>query len=235
MLLRHSRLIAAASALLLSLASTAGAAVLWDQSNWNTLTEGSLNLSSNSCSAISGNTKVHTASDVHFDAPVHITTIRIYETPGNVQTATLAYLWIAPKTGPLPTESSDQLELPPTAVQVPISSAIETIGPNSCVVVTAAGLNIDLPAGDYWVSLTPRHNLGVFPYTVHLVTTGPIVGDPTAAIVVGRLDAPSCGPVNSNWINPLSPPSYDYAIKIEGDFTTPTVKSSWGSVKSIYR
>ena len=79
MLLRHAKLIAAGSALLLSLASTAGAVVLWDQSNWNTATEGSVNLSSNSCSQISGNTKVHTANDVHFDNPVHITTVRIYE------------------------------------------------------------------------------------------------------------------------------------------------------------
>jgi hypothetical protein len=228
MLLRHLRLIAAGSALLLSVASTAGAVVLWDQSNWNTNTEGSANLSSNACSQISGNTKVHTANDVHFDNPVHITTVRIYETPGNVQTATLAYLWIHPKTGALPTTSSDSLELVALGVlQVPITSATETIGPNSCVRVTAAGLNINLPAGDYWVSLTPRHNLGVFPYTVHLITSGPVVGDPTAAIV-------GCT-VNSNWLYPLDPNRPDYAIKIEGDFPTPTMSASWGTLKTIYR
>jgi len=33
-------------------------------------------------------------------------TVRIYETNGNVETATQAYLWIAPKTGTLPTNSS---------------------------------------------------------------------------------------------------------------------------------
>src|SRR5512145_998468 len=69
MLLRHLRFVAPTAAFLLSLAPNASAVVLWDQSNWNTLTEGSLNLSSNSCSAISGNTKIHTASDVHFDSP----------------------------------------------------------------------------------------------------------------------------------------------------------------------
>jgi hypothetical protein len=229
MLLRHSRLIAAGSALLLSLASTAGATVLWDQSNWNTNTEGSVNLSSNACSQISGNTKVHTASDVHFSNPVHITTVRIYETQGNVQTATLAYLWIHPKSGILPTTSSDSLELTTLGVlQVPITSATETIGANTAVVVTATGLNINLPAGDYWVSLTPRHNLGIFPYSVHLITSGPVVGDPTAAIL-------ACAPVNSNWYYPLDPNRPDYTLKIEGDFPVPALRSSWTAVKQIYR
>jgi hypothetical protein len=225
MLLRHAKLIAAGSALLLSLASTAGAVVLWDQSNWNTTTEGSVNLSSTSCSQISGNTKVHTANDVHFGTPVHITTVRIYETFGNVQAASSAYLWIAPKTGTLPTTSSDQLELP--AIQVPISSITETIGANQCVKVTAANLNINLPAGDYWVSLTPRHSLGTFPYSVHLITSSAPVGDPTAAIV-------ACT-VNTNWLYPLDPNRPDYAILIEGDFATPNASGSWGTLKTIYR
>ena len=132
---------------------------------------------------------------MHFDNPVHITTVRIYETFGNVQTATLAYLWIRPKTGALPTTSSDSLEL--AGIQVPITAVTETIGPAQCVRVSATGLDIELPAGDYWVSLTPRHNLGIFPWTVHLVTTGAVVGDPTVAIE-------ACT-VNSNWFYPLNP------------------------------
>jgi hypothetical protein len=225
MLLRHSRLIAAASALLLSLASTAGAVVLWDQSNWDPAGEGSVNLSSNSCSQISGNTKVHMANDVHFSAPVHITTVRTYETQGNVQTATQAYLYIAPKTGPLPTDASSVLEV--AANQHPITSATETINGNTAVVVTMANLNIDLPAGDYWVSMTPRHNLGIFPYSVHLITTGPVIGDPTAVIV-------ACT-VNSSWLYPLDPNRPDYAIKIEGSLPVPAISTSWGRVKQIYR
>jgi len=226
MSLRYPMLTAVAAALLFSFApSTGSAAVLWDQSNWNTLGEGSLNLNSNSCSQISGNTKLHNANDVHFSSAVHITNVRIYETPGNVQTATLAYLWIAPKTGPLPTESSSAVWGLP--LQVSITSAIETIGPNSCVVVSANNLNINLPAGDYWVALTPRHNRGsTFPYTVHLVTTGPIIGDRTATI-----DACT---VNSNWLYVLPTP-YDYAIKIEGDVPLPVTAATWGEVKSLYR
>jgi hypothetical protein len=199
------------------MASAAGAEVLWDQSNWNTNSEGSLDITSNSCNQISGNTKVHIANDVHFDAPVHITTIRIYETFGNVQTATQALLWIAPKTGPLPTTPSDSLEL--ANLLVPITAVIEQIGNTAAVRVTAGGLDIELPAGDYWVSLTPRHNLGVFPYTVHYVTTT-IVGDPSPAIV-------ACT-VNSNWLYPLAPNLYDYAMKIEGEFHRPTVAAPTG-------
>jgi hypothetical protein len=212
-LVRHSRLIAAASILLLSIASAAGADVLWDQSNLNPTQLGSVDLSSNSCSPISGDTKVHVASDVHFDNPVHITTVRIYETPGPVQTATTAFLWISPKTGTLPTTRSDSLEL--ASLQVPITPVTVGTGSSQFVRVTAI-VDVELPAGDYWVSLTPRHTFGgVPPNSYHIVTTGPIVGDPSASIV-------ACT-VNSNWAYPLAPNQYDYSIKIEGEFHTPTV------------
>jgi len=212
-LVHRSSLIAAASALLLSMASAVGAEVLWDQSNWNTINDGSVDESANSCSQVSGNTKVHIANDVHFDTPVHITTVRIYETDGNVQAATQALLWIAPKTGPLPTASSDQLEAAPATV-VSIASVTETNGALHCQRVSATGLDIELPAGDYWVSLTPKHNLGIFPYTVHLYTSGPVIGDPSPAIV-------ACT-VNSNWVYPLDPNRPDYSMKIEGEFHVPT-------------
>ena len=221
MLLRQT--IFAASLVLLTLAPPAGAVVLWDQSDFHDV-EGSLNLSSNSCSAISGNTKLHTASDVHFSQPVHITNVRIYELQGNVETATQAYLWIAPKTGALPTASSADVN---NAVNlVPIQISYETHANGTRVVVSANNLNLSLPAGDYWVSLTPRHSRGVFPYTVHLVTTSAVVGDPTASI-----DACT---VNSNWLYVLPTP-YDYTIKIEGDFPVPALAKSWGRLKSIYR
>jgi len=221
-----SKKILFALATLLLVSSTAGAAVLWDQSNWNPNGEGSLNLSSTSCSAISGNTKLHTANDVHFDAPVHITTVRIYETLGNVQTATQAYLWIAPKTGSLPTASSDQVN---NAANIkPITISTETVNGVQTVVVTCSGLSIDLPAGDYWVSLTPRHSRGTFPYTVHRIISGPVVGDPTPSIE-------ACT-VNSNWIYVLAPNMYDYAMKIEGDvLTVGTDPKQWTHVKALYR
>lgn len=206
-------------------ASAASAAVLWDQSNWNKNNEGSVNLSSNSCSQISGNTKAHVANDVHFSSPVTITTIRIYETTGNVQTATQAYLWIAPKTGPLPTAPASQVN---TAANIKsITTATEVIDGKTAVVVTCSGLNIALLPGDYWVSLTPRHSLGVFPYTVALVTADPVVGDPSPTLV-------ACTE-NSNWTEALAPNHYDYAMKIEGDQPVPAREGSWGTLKALYR
>lgn len=227
MVLRHTRLVAAASVLLLSLASAASADVLWDQSNWDPSGEGSLNLSSTSCNMINGNTKLHTASDVHFAQGVNISTVRIYETDGNAAGATQAYLWISSKTGPMPTESNALVNN--AANLVNITSAYEVVGSEAALVVTASGLNIDLPPGDYWVSLTPRHSLGFFPYSVHRVTTGPVIGAPTVGIV-------ACT-VNSDWFIPLAPNSYDYAIKIEGTINgvVPTLPSTWGRLKTQYR
>lgn len=224
MLLRHVKVAATVSVLLASMATAAGAVVLWDQSNWNTPGEGSLNVSSTSCNQISGNTKIHTANDVHFAGPVTISSVSIYETPGNVQTATQAYLWIAPKTGSVPTASSSDVNN--AANLVNITSTTETNGSATAVVVTAANLSISLPAGDYWVSLTPRHSRGIFPYTVHLVTSSAVVGDPTRSIE-------ACT-VNSNWIQVL-PTAYDYAIKIQGDGPVAVQPSKWSNVKSLYR
>jgi len=206
------------------LATSASAAVLWDQSNWHA-TEGSVNLNSNSCSQISGNTKAHVANDVHFDTPVVIKTVRIWESLGNVQTSTSAYLWIAPKTGPMPTEAASLVTL--VANQKPITSTTEVIGPNTAVVVTCANLNISLPAGDYWVSLTPRHNLGIFPYSVAKVVTDGVVGDPSRVII-------ACTE-NSNWLLPLAPAEWDYAMRIEGDQPVPAEATTWGGIKAIYR
>jgi len=213
---RHSRLIAAATAVLLSLASAAGAEVLWDQSNWDPALNGTVDLSSASCSPVSGNTKVHVANDVHFDAPVHITTVRIYETIGAVQTATQALLWIHPKNGVLPTTVSDSLEL--AGLNVNITAVSET---PQVVRVSATGLDIELPAGDYWVSLCPKHSYGgVAPYTYHLITSGPVIGDPSPAIV-------ACTS-NSNWVYPLDPNRPDYAIKIEGEVHRPLATAPTG-------
>src|SRR5262249_43553459 len=117
-LVRHSRLIAAASALVLLLASAAGAEVLWDQSTLITPYDGHYDESATTCSPTNGNTKLHIANDVHFDRPVHITAVRTYEGIGNVQAATQAYLWIHPKNGVLPTTSSDSLELAALIVDI---------------------------------------------------------------------------------------------------------------------
>ena len=219
---RHARAATVGALLALSIATAASAAVLWDQSNLNATLDGTVDLSSTSCSQISGNTKVHIASDVHFDNPVIISAVRIYETPGNVQAATQGYLWIAPKTGPLPTASNTDVEAAAILVPIVVSPVVGGV-----VTVSAQGLSRSLPAGDYWVSLTPKHSIGQFPYTWHIYSAGPVVGAPSAAIV-------ACT-ANSNWVYPLDPNRPDYSIKIEGDIPVPTLHSSWSQVKSIYR
>ena len=222
------KLLLCAFAMLL-VASTASAAILWDQSNVNPNGEGSLNLGSNTCSQLSGNTRVHNTSDVSFPQPVIITSISIWESAGNVQAATQAYLSIFPKTGPFPTVPSDSLYNPSKLVTITATNV--TQNGLACIKVTASGLNRVLPAGDYWISLTPRHNRGsLFPWTVHHVTMGPIVGAPTRAIE-------ACT-VNSNWITPLDPPyvgGLDYSLRVEGDFPVPTHNTTWGRIKFIYR
>lgn len=225
MIVRHSKLFAASTALLLSLASAAGAMVLWDQSNWNLVGEGSLNMYATSCSPITGNTKQHTACDVHFSTPVHLTSVTIYESDGNVFGASQAFLWIAPKTSAMPTNSTT--ELTAAANNTAITTSVVTNGDAFAIAVTASGLSIDLPAGDYWVSLTPKHSIGFFPYSVHLVTDGAVVGDPTPSLN-------SCT-TNNSWFYFLAPNLYDYAIKIEGDAAVPTHASSWGRIKTMYR
>jgi hypothetical protein len=221
------KLLLCAFAMLL-VASAASAAVLWDQSNLKPNGEGSVNLASNGCSQISGNTRAHNTSDVTFAQPVQITSISIWESAGNVQAATQAYLSIFPYTGPVPGVPSDSLYNTAKLVPIIVSAPALQNGLSS-VKVTATWNRGPLPAGSYWVSLTPRHNLGIFPYSVHHVTEGPIVGQPTRVI-----DACT---VNSNWLTPLNPPSYDYSLRIEGNYVepTPTASTSWGRMKMLYR
>ena len=95
--------------------------------------------------------------------------------------------------------------------------------------MTASNLNINLPAGDYWVSLTPRHNIGLFPYTVHLITQT-VVGDPTPSLL-GCVAPGTWQYVLAGAVTPTP----DYALKIMGDYPVATVSSSWAKVKSYYR
>ncbi len=223
---RDMKKLLTACALLAIVATGASAEVLWDQSNW-TGADGFLNIASNSCSQISGNTRVHTAMDVSFATDVTINSITIYERDGNAAAATQAYLWIAPKTGSMPTASSDMLYTPANLVTT--STVYVTQDGETGLAVTAAGLNIELLAGDYWVSLTPRHNLGVFPYSIHWFSADGVVGDPTAAIV-------ACA-VNSNWYYPYAPDTqHDTAVLIEGTVpVVPADDAQWGGIKALYR
>ena len=119
--------------------------MLWDQSNWDTRpagnsNEGSTNLS-NACSQISGNTKVHTANDVHFDYPVH-QTVPIYETFGNVRPRP-GRIWIHLKNSVPPTTSSDSLSSRASVVN--ITAVTETTRPRP--VRQSVGHRLDIEPG----------------------------------------------------------------------------------------
>lgn len=214
--------------LLALIASGASADVLWDQSNIATLGDGFLNMASTTCNMFSGNTKLHTASDVTFATNSVITSVTIYETPGNGNAAfaSSAYLWIAPKNSALPTTSSDMVNN--AANLVTITSAYVVINGVDALAITASGLNINVDAGDFWVSLTPVHNLGVYPYSVHCFSADGVVGDPTATI--------SACAVNSDWLYAYDPDMYDCALMIEGtESAVPTEDAQWGGIKALYR
>ncbi len=208
-------------------ASGASADVLWDQSNWDTSGDGFVNMAWTSCNMISGNTKVHQANDVTFASDVVISSITIYETEGNGNafSATQGYLWIAPKTGSLPTVGSDVVNN--AANLVNISSAYVEKDGVFGVAITASGLNLALPAGSYWVSLTPRCSAGFWPWSVLCFSSDGILGDSTKFIE-------ACA-VNSNWGDLFAPDTHDGAFKVEGSVVVGTENESWGGIKALYR
>jgi hypothetical protein len=205
----------------------ASADVLWDQSNWDTSGDGMVNMAYTTCSFINGNTKMHEANDVTFTTNVLVSSITIYETEGNgnAASASQGYLWITPKTGSLPTASSADVNNAANLVSI-TSAYVEKDGVFG-LAITASGLNLALPAGDYWVSLTPRCSAGMFPWSVLCFSSGGIVGDSTKYIE-------ACS-VNSNWGDLFAPDQHDGAIKIEGTATVPTESEAWGNIKALYR
>ena len=67
-------------------------------------------------------------------------------------------LHLFPKIGGLPVGSDD----PAVSMSVPVSYDINT------GILTTVGLNLDVPAGDYWIGLTPQAEFGVHGRVFHL-------------------------------------------------------------------
>jgi hypothetical protein len=217
---------------LIAVAATgASADVLWDQSNWNNSTgDGYLNAASAyACNFDGSRTKLHTANDVTFSVDVSISSVSIWQTigNGNAEGATQGYLWIVPKTGTLPTNASTEVNN--AANLVTITNSYETIGATTVLKTTASGLALSLPAGSYWVSLTPRCNVGtIYPYSWHLFSGDGVIGDPTTVI--------SACSANSNWYYPYAPDTqHDTTLMIEGAAVVATENHAWGQVKALYR
>ncbi len=150
-------------------------------------------------------------NDVSFTTNVVIDGVITYYTSGigfwpSSGTATLN---IFPKTGTLPGPGDD----PSFGLTVPVDIVA---GPNGLEVHAGAGtpLNIPLPAGDYWIGLTPDLEFGSFGQEFRQNSTS-FVGDASA----GRNPGGGFG-VGTDWFDAGQvfggEPDYDAAITILG-------------------
>lgn len=96
-------------------------------------------------------------------------------------TVTSAVLNIFPKTGALPSDTVDPRASPlgMGSLVVPVDVRYE-VDFQPVMELSATGLNIDLPAGEYWIGLTPVLSAGPFGIELHWGTAATI-GDATAS------------------------------------------------------
>ena len=117
-----------------------------------------------------------------------------------------ATLNIFEKTGTLPEPGDD----PAAGMQVTAQIEPDVFG----LAITAAGLDINLAPGEYWIGLTPDVNFGQFGQAFHLETFFP-QGDGTAARNPGGAFA-----IGSDWIDAGTAfggvPGWDGAIRVNG-------------------
>jgi len=188
-------------ALVVLLAAPAAAAdlqVLWDQSDRDPAGGTVLDDASRGC--VPGATTVHLASDIRLEAPVSIARITTYyaaAAPETFAATAEAWLWIAPKDGPLPPAAAD-----PRRSGRLVTVRTRRVGGH--IALVAGDLAIPLRAGDYWVSLTPVVAADFPGAGSHLCTLGPW-GDASASF------AP-CGA--RQWL-PAGPDT-DATLRIEG-------------------
>jgi len=219
MSLRHARITTALGLFLISLAATANAAVLWDQSaiSFAPTAPGIYN---GLFTGFGGATS-YCVNDVTVPAGGWtINTITEYfsnQTFANMQvSAPTGYLIIMPKTGTLPVGA-------PTTTTVPLTWVATTQGIQAIYVMTAAGLNVVLAPGDYWIGVSPITPVDNF--------NGNNLQWP-ALNLMGSSIATYDG---SSWSDVY--PGYDGAFKLEGSGggATPTAGTSWGKLKALYR
>lgn len=206
---------------ILAIGAVAQADIIWDQSDYD------LNMAS-WYDSVSGcppfGFTVHSASDIHVWDAVTITTITTWYSPFNGATgsATQAYLYIAPKTGPLPIDGVDLPQENGTLISITVTSDPIT----GFWVITASGLSVALAPGDYWVSLTPILPGGPWGADTH-VRSMTTLGDPAASYEY-------CGSSSFAWT--AVPDPIDLSILIEGTISTVAVESTtWGETKALFR
>ena len=218
MYLRHPRVALALAMFLVSVAATANAALLWDQSaiSFSTSAPGIMNYNFTGV----GGYQIFSANDVTVPAGGWtINTITEYWSDWqgvdmNVKSPA-GNLIIVPKTGSLPAGV-------PTTTSVALTWVDTAQSGQGVYVMTCAGLNVTLPAGDYWITVAPNGRVDNF-FGNNQMWPSNMQGDPVATWYGGVW-----ADLYGNW---------DGAFKIEGisGGPTPTQSSSWGMLKALYR
>lgn len=127
-------------------------------------------------------------------------------------TVTSAVLNIFPKTGALPTAANDPRPIGQGTLVVPVD--VRDAGGASqqpVMIITAAGLNINLAAGSYWIGLTPTLNSGPFGSDSHWPAAS-VIGEQSAARgydMFGGFAWTGVGALNG-------PPNTDLALTVTG-------------------
>ncbi len=212
--MRKRYAVTVALGLLLGLAVSANAAVLWNQS---TIDPNGSGIASSVTTGFGGGS-VYSVNDVTVPASGWvITRVTQYYSGFNtgwVGGITQGYLTIIPKSGALPTGT-------PSSSLIPMSGSWDI--PQSTllgqdVMDVVANVNIALPPGDYWIGLAPKATAGI--NGINQVWPAAMVATPVATYA----PAP--------WANYYG--NYDMSQLIEGDFPTPAKGSTWGAVKALY-
>lgn len=219
MSLRHARLSTFFALLLVSLAAVSNAAVLWDQSNidFGTSAPGIMNYNFTGF----GGFQFYCVNDVTVPSggwTINQITEYYSDWQGvdmNITSAT-GNLIIMPKSGSLPAGT-------PTSTPVSLSWVDTSVSGQGVYVMTCAGLNVNLPAGDYWITVAPNGHYDAF------------FGNNLQWAALGMVGSPVATWYSGSWSDQYG--DYDGAMLIEGiaGGTTPTHNGTWGALKSLYR
>jgi hypothetical protein len=216
---RHTRIAVAFGMLLLGLATAASADVLWDQSaiSFSPSAPGIIN---GKFSGFNGGTD-YSVNDVSVPAQGWtITTITEYFSDWegvNMQTkAPTGNLIVMPKVGSMPSGI-------PTTTTVNLNWVDTVQNGQGVYVMTAAIANLPLSPGDYWITVS------------YLAPADPFNGNNLQWPALNHSGADVATFNGTTWSNLY--PGYDAAFKIEGTLgaATPTARTSWGSLKALYR
>ncbi len=215
-----SRLMLLVAVAVIVLAQAAGAVTLWNQSDFDVWGMGFFNSVSGSPPFGSTN---YCVNHVTVECGWYVESISTYYSavdPGWGSAITEGYLHVFTKTGPLPIDGSDD---PTTSSLVAMTAVLN----GDHFILTASGLNLDLPAGEYWIGITPIAPGGVMGPEIHL-SSMTYVGDASASYDAYGMPMPM-------WMN--FNPGLDATILIDGTVTGPSATdgTTWGRLKALYQ